>query len=92
MHSKETLERYVKRRRQDLLNCRQALENGQLDHIREVGHRLKGSADLFGFSELAVLGRELEIWASEHQLPPIQDGLHRFEEWLHRQSADQPLG
>ena len=46
--------------RQSLDEARQALSRGDLETVRRLGHRLKGSAGSYGFGELGQAGAALE--------------------------------
>ena len=52
---------YLQNQRDSLPLLRQALASGDLAVLRSAGHRLKGSASMYGFQRLGELGAALEL-------------------------------
>lgn len=64
-----------------------ALQSGDFETVRTLGHRMKGAGGGYGFDRVTELGREIEIAAKRKQrgsLPLSQrrafttDGEHRY--------------
>ncbi|AZZ37503.1 hypothetical protein CIK05_12095 [Bdellovibrio sp. qaytius] len=62
----EAINKYLERRRSDIMNCRRALESGNLAVCETVGHQLKGNGSMFGFPEISTVGKSLETAAKAH--------------------------
>lgn len=84
--SAEAKERYLKRRQDDLIKCKEAIQNQDLSFLEKVGHQLKGNAVTFGFAELSSVGAQLEIAAKDQNWAQIESLVHDFEEWYVRLS------
>jgi PAS domain S-box-containing protein len=52
--------KYLERRRAELEVLRQALDRGDFESIRRMGHDLKGTGKGYGFPEISGVGAELE--------------------------------
>ena len=57
---KELIPRYLENRRLDVDEVRRALETGDYETIRMIGHRMKGNGAGYGFDRLTELGGVLE--------------------------------
>ena len=56
---------YLANRQKDIDDIAQALAKGDIDTIRILGHRMKGSGAGYGFDEITEIGRRIEIAAKE---------------------------
>lgn len=65
---------FVASRRSELNEMRAELTLGNFDKLVKVGHNLKGISRPYGFPQLEVLGRRLELIAAEKDL----NGCHRL--------------
>lgn len=74
--------KYLLRRHEDLKKAKEALENGDLSSIQNMGHQWKGNGATFGYPELGSLGAELETAASENRKEQVEDLVKQFESWL----------
>ncbi len=68
---------YLQRQRESLVDFRAALVAGDLAALRSKGHRLKGSASMYGFRELGELGAALEVGAVD-DLERTLDQMERY--------------
>ena len=57
---RELIPRYLANRRLDVAEIRRALETGDYETIRMIGHRMKGNGAGYGFDRLTELGGVLE--------------------------------
>lgn len=55
------LPRYLEMRREELVRLEQALDSGDGDGVRMLGHKLKGTGTSYGFPRLTELGAAIEI-------------------------------
>ncbi|MBF0446851.1 MAG: Hpt domain-containing protein [Magnetococcales bacterium] len=58
---------YLKNRRKDLIAIPKALEEGDFDLIRTLGHRMKGSGSGYGFARITEIGKDLEVAAKNSE-------------------------
>ncbi len=63
---------YLQNQRDNLPALRAALAQGDLATLRSGGHRLKGSALMYGFRELGELGATLEVGTAEELALALQ--------------------
>jgi len=56
---------FLECRRSDLLKIRQALQSGDYETIRKLGHNLKGTGGGFGFDTVSELGVQIEAAAEQ---------------------------
>jgi HPt (histidine-containing phosphotransfer) domain-containing protein len=82
--SSEVRAKYLRRRGEELARAREMLGDGAPDWeaIADIGHRIKGSGETFGYDELTALGDELEVAASAAQAVAVSDALSKLEAWL----------
>jgi CheY-like chemotaxis protein/HPt (histidine-containing phosphotransfer) domain-containing protein len=59
---------FLESRRQDLTSLREALERGDFETIRRLGHRMRGSGAGYGFEAITQIGEVLEQ-AGRHRTP-----------------------
>lgn len=78
----QAIEKYLQRRKQDLVLIEEGLKAGDFEPLQRVGHQLKGNADTFGFPELAAIGRELEIAAKEKNLQLCTELVQKIAQWV----------
>lgn len=71
--------KYVERRKQDLTDCRAAVNKLDFNVLTRVGHQIKGNATTFGFEELSKIAIELENYALKKDVDKIKAILDRFE-------------
>ncbi len=76
------IERYLRRRVEDLSVCKVELAHYRTEAIELIGHRLKGSAESFGFPELAQLGIQLEKEAKEGAFDSLRSLVESLESWV----------
>ncbi len=61
MHvTREMKEKYLIRRQEEILLLSEALLRGHIEVFHRTGHKLRGSAESFGFPELLNVGLEME--------------------------------
>jgi len=55
------LQRYIVNLHQRVERLREALHANDLQEIRHIGHKLKGSGSSYGFDQITEIGRQMEI-------------------------------
>lgn len=73
---------YYKRRLEDHAKCLQAIEAQKTEFIETVGHQMKGNAEPYGFDELAVIGKDLELAAKAKDWQKIKNLVEKFGSYL----------
>ncbi len=54
---------YLEGKRRDILTVLAALDNGDFEQIRAIGHKMRGSGTSYGFPEITAIGQRLELAA-----------------------------
>lgn len=75
---------FLAKRRQDIPKIKQALEEGKLDSVRVLGKSMKGTGGVYGFSQIAEIGKELENAANQQDAETVSIYLHQLEDFLER--------
>lgn len=81
---------YLDRRVEDLREIEHSLEDvmdtTNLEKIQKIGHRIKGSAGLYGFSKLGEIAFKLETTVESGDLKTLTNVVHEFEDFLNEAS------
>lgn len=75
---------YLNRCLTALPSAKAALERSDYDHMRVLGHRLKGSGGAYGMPALTIMGSGLEEAARRVDMPGLQRQLAELEAFLGR--------
>jgi HPt (histidine-containing phosphotransfer) domain-containing protein len=78
----DLLPQYFALCRRDLEHIRKALQDGNLDDIRIVGHNLKGSGGAYGFPELSDIGLAMETAAKAGDREALERQIEKFTDFL----------
>lgn len=86
------IERYRKRRVQDLETCRTAFSRGgggstDWTALETIGHRLKGNGASFGFPELGDLGARLEEGAKDQDRRSCSALIDELAHWVNENTG-----
>ncbi|MGV3525933.1 MAG: PAS domain S-box protein [Candidatus Sericytochromatia bacterium] len=73
---------FLNKRRQDIAKLRQAITDNRFDHVRVLGKSMKGTGGVYGFSEIAEMGRELETAAETQDMLSIGEWVDQLENFL----------
>lgn len=73
---------YYNRRLDDYAGCLKAIEAQKTDFLETVGHQMRGNAEPYGFNELAVIGKDLEIAAKAKDWQAIKSLVEKFGTYL----------
>lgn len=74
--------KYIERRKQDYVNCIEALAKSDFDTFIRIGHQLKGNAASFGYDDLGVIATDLEKAAKNQDLTQIKTLMEKFDNFL----------
>ncbi len=75
---------YLENRRKDLLLLPEALERGDFDNLKVLGHRMKGSGAGYGFNGITDIGRSVETAAKERDVEGVRSAIDELASYLDR--------
>ncbi len=78
----EVVPRYLNKRRAEIPVYRKALEDGNFEAIKNLGHKMKGTGAGYGFPILTDLGDALESAAKRADAAEIQVKTDQLERYL----------
>ena len=78
----ELIPGYLENRRKDVAAIVAALEQGDFETIRSLGHMMKGSGGGYGFDEITEIGRACEDAAKRSQAREVRDQVDRLTVYL----------
>lgn len=59
-----------------------AFESQNFEELRRFGHRLRGTASMYGLEQLSELGHDLEVWSQEHNADLVEKTIHELMRFL----------
>ena len=75
---------YLNNREHDLLALAQAVEKGDLQSARVIGHGMKGSGGGYGFMAISDIGRSIEQFAASEDPAGVQRQIGVLRDYLER--------
>ena len=75
---------YLANRDRDIASIRQALETGDLEATRIIGHSMKGSGGGYGFDEITAIGRAIEVASKDSDPERVRKATAELEDYLGR--------
>lgn len=78
---------YLDGRRRDCAEIERLLASGNMESIKSLAHRIKGSGGSFGFDEISEIGEALELAAQAADAEGIRAAVDRLETYLARVSV-----
>jgi PAS domain S-box-containing protein len=73
---------YLEARRRDILTVLAALDNGDYEQIRTVGHKMRGSGAGYGFPEITAIGERLEFAAEGRDEKTTREQMAELSQYL----------
>lgn len=73
---------YLERRKSDLAALKDALTRKDFDFIAKLSHKTKGTAGGYGFAELSVLAKSLEMAAKSESTREAEAAIAAMESYL----------
>jgi two-component system sensor histidine kinase/response regulator len=73
---------YLAGRRRDIRTVLTALDQGDYEQIRTVGHKMRGSGAGYGFPEMSVIGQRLERAAESQDANHIREHVAELSKYL----------
>jgi CheY-like chemotaxis protein len=73
---------YLDGRRRDVLAALAAVDHGDYEQIRTIGHKMHGSGTGYGFPEITAIGQRLELAAENMDGEKVRTHLAELSEYL----------
>lgn len=67
----EARQKYLDRRKQDIIACQEALTKKDFHFLEKIGHQIKGNAITFGFDEFTNIATDMETAAKSKDLDQL---------------------
>jgi HPt (histidine-containing phosphotransfer) domain-containing protein len=75
---------FMKNRGKELEALRGALAAGDLEQMRQLGHRMKGVGNSYGFEKVSQLGKQIEDGAKSGDRGTLEARLSEYADYLAR--------
>lgn len=75
---------FMTNRNKELKTLRTALDAGDMEQLRQLGHRMKGVGNSYGFELISVLGKQIEDGAKSRDLPGLEERIRVYKDYLAR--------
>ncbi len=75
---------YLDGRRQDVISIREALQNGDFETIRILGHNMKGTGGGYGFNRITDIGGEIQSSALSGDAGSLEKLAGDLQDYLER--------
>ena len=73
---------FMRNRHKELDALRVALAAADFEQLRQLGHRMKGVGNSYGFSHISTLGKYIEDGARSGDRASLQARFSEYEEYL----------
>jgi len=73
---------FMKNRTKELETLRAALAAGDFEQLRQIGHRMKGVGNSYGFEKVSVLGKQIEDGARGNDTKVIEGHIADYQDYL----------
>jgi HPt (histidine-containing phosphotransfer) domain-containing protein len=73
---------FMKNRNKELETLRGALASGDFEQLRQLGHRMKGVGNSYGFERVSTLGKLIEDGARVGNAPAIEKCVVEYADYL----------
>lgn len=80
----ELIPDYLANRTKELVTLKEAFEHSNFSFIQTTGHKLRGSAGSYGFSDLSEIGKELEEKSKILDGTSVRHALNQYQLYLKR--------
>jgi HPt (histidine-containing phosphotransfer) domain-containing protein len=75
---------FMTNRNKELEALRAAVAAGNMEQLRQLGHRMKGVGNSYGFELISVLGKQIEDGAKTGDLPGLAACIAQYTDYLAR--------
>jgi HPt (histidine-containing phosphotransfer) domain-containing protein len=73
---------FMSNRHKELDTLRAALAAADFERLRQLGHRMKGVGNSYGFARVSVLGKHIEDGARSGDRAALQAAISDYEDYL----------
>ena len=73
---------FMKNRHKELEALRVALASADFEQLRQLGHRMKGVGNSYGFARVSVLGKHIEDGARSGDRAALQTSINEYQDYL----------
>jgi HPt (histidine-containing phosphotransfer) domain-containing protein len=73
---------FMKNRRSELDSLRAAFQGGDFEKLRQLGHRMKGVGNSYGFARISALGIQIEDGARGRDAATLEASISNYAEYL----------
>jgi HPt (histidine-containing phosphotransfer) domain-containing protein len=77
---------FMKNRAKELENLRAAVAAGDMEQLRQLGHRMKGVGNSYGFEKVSLLGKQIEDGAKSGNRADLDACIAEYADYLARVS------
>ena len=75
---------FMTNRNKEVETLRSALGTGDMEQLRQLGHRMKGVGNSYGFELISVLGKQIEDGAKAKDLAGLDACIREYTDYLAR--------
>lgn len=75
---------FMKNRFKELETLRAALAAGNFEQMRQLGHRMKGVGNSYGFEKVSTLGKQIEDGAKAGDRAALETRIAEYTDYLAR--------
>ena len=73
---------FMKNRGKELETLRAALAGGDFEQLRQLGHRMKGVGNSYGFEKVSLLGKQIEDGAKTGDRAGLDARIAEYADYL----------
>ena len=73
---------FMKNRHKELDALRVALAAADFEQLRQLGHRMKGVGNSYGFARVSTLGKHIEEGARSGDRAALQASINEYQDYL----------
>ncbi len=75
---------FLKNRHKEIEALRAAISAGNFEQLRQIGHRMKGVGNSYGFEKVSALGKQIEDGAKAADRAGIEARIAEYSDYLAR--------
>ena len=73
---------FMKNRHKELDSLRVALASADFEQLRQLGHRMKGVGNSYGFERVSTIGKYIEEGARSGDRAALQASISEYQDYL----------
>jgi HPt (histidine-containing phosphotransfer) domain-containing protein len=73
---------FMKNRAKEVEALRAALDSGDFEQLRHLGHRMKGVGNSYGFEQVSEIGKRIEDGAKSGERAAIESCIAEYADYL----------